>query len=166
MFPASSANFSSVPRIKPWFELQLVLSADTWNLDRSDILLPCPAGSVVSMSDSWPGGCEFNPRLRRTFFPAYFRLPPLQMHVRKIVRGFGKKSCVSIGVRKPGNICASPTAMIWPYLLKVALNPNTPIKQLKFCCVAVSEPIDCWAICKVLSRKPSQQHTGLENRCH
>ena len=43
-----------------------------------------PDGSVVSVSDSWPGGCEFNPRLRRTFFPAYFRLSPLEKHVRKV----------------------------------------------------------------------------------
>ena len=50
-----------------------------------------------------PGGCEFNPRLRRTFFPAYFRLSPLQKHVKKVVGGFGKKSRVSTGVRKPGN---------------------------------------------------------------
>ena len=75
-------------------------------------------GSVVSVSDSWPGGCEFDPRLRRLFFPAYFRLSPLQEHVRKVVGGFGKKSCVSTGVRKPGNTYASPTAMIWPWLLK------------------------------------------------
>ena len=31
---------------------------------------------------------------------------------RKVVVGFGKKSCVSTGVRKPGNTYASPTAMI------------------------------------------------------
>ena len=37
---------------------------------------------------------------------------PLQKHVRKVVGGFGKKSCVSTGVRKPGNTCASPTAMV------------------------------------------------------
>ena len=71
-----------------------------------------PVGSVVSVSDSRPGGCEFDPRLRRLFFPAYFRLSPLQKHVRKVVGGFGKKSCVSTGVRKPGNTYASPTAMI------------------------------------------------------
>ena len=29
-------------------------------------------------------------------------LSPLQKHVRKVVGGFGKKSCVSTGVRKPG----------------------------------------------------------------
>ena len=45
-------------------------------------------------------------------FPAYFRLSPLQKHVRKVVGGFGKKSSVSTGVRKPGNTYASPTAMI------------------------------------------------------
>ena len=44
----------------------------------------------------------------------HFRLSPLQKHVRKVVCGFGKKSCVSVStsVRKPGNTCASPTAMI------------------------------------------------------
>ena len=46
------------------------------------------------------------------FFPAYFHLSPLQKHVRKVVSGFGKKSSVSTGVRKPGNTYASPTAMI------------------------------------------------------
>ena len=75
---------------------------------------PHPGGSVVSVSDSWPGGCEFDPWLRRTFFLTYFRLSPLQKHVRKVVGGFEKKSCVSTGLRKPGNTCASPSAMIWP----------------------------------------------------
>ena len=67
---------------------------------------------AVSVSDSRPGGCEFDPRLWRTFFPAYFLLSPLQNHVGKVVGGFGKKRCVSTGVRKPGNTCASPTAII------------------------------------------------------
>ena len=48
-------------------------------------------------------------QLRRTFFPAYFHLPPLQKHVRKLVSGFGKKSYVRTGVRKPGNIRVPPT---------------------------------------------------------
>ena len=73
---------------------------------------PHLGGSVVSLSDSRPGGREFDPRLRRLFFPACFHLSPLQKHVRKVVGGFGKISCVSTGVRKPGNTCASPTAMI------------------------------------------------------
>ena len=47
-------------------------------------------GSVVSVSDSWPGGCEFDTRLRRTFFSAYFHLSHLK-HVRIEVCGFGKK---------------------------------------------------------------------------
>ena len=71
-----------------------------------------PDGSVVSLSESGPGGCEFDPRLRRTFSPAYFRLSPLQKHLRKVVGGFGKKSCVSTVLRKPGNTCASPMVMI------------------------------------------------------
>ena len=73
---------------------------------------PHPGGSVVRLSDSWPGGCEFDPRLRQLFFLVYFRLSPLQKHVRKVVGGFGKKSCVSTGVRKPGYTYASQTAMI------------------------------------------------------
>ena len=73
---------------------------------------PCPGGSVVCVLDSRPGGCEFDPWLRRIFFPADFLLSPLQKHLRKVVGGFGKKSCVSTGVRKPGNTYASPTAMI------------------------------------------------------
>ena len=44
--------------------------------------------------------------------PAYFLLSLLQKHVRKVVGGFGKKNCVSTGVRKPGNTYASPTDMI------------------------------------------------------
>ena len=47
-----------------------------------------------------------------THFPANFHLSPLQKHVRKVVGGFGRKSCFSTGVRKPGNTYASPTAMI------------------------------------------------------
>ena len=42
------------------------------------------------MSDSWPGGCEFETLFKRNFFPAYFRLSPLLKHVRKVVNGFGK----------------------------------------------------------------------------
>ena len=56
---------------------------------------------MVSVSDSRPGGCEFDPGLRRLFFPAYFRLSSLQKYVRKVVGGFGKKSCVSTGVKGP-----------------------------------------------------------------
>ena len=52
---------------------------------------PSPGGSVLSVSDLGPGGCELDPRLRRTFFPAYFRLSPLQKHVRKVVGGFENK---------------------------------------------------------------------------
>ena len=32
----------------------------------------CLKGSMVSVLDSRPSGCEFNTRLRRTFFPALF----------------------------------------------------------------------------------------------
>ena len=52
---------------------------------------PHPDSSMVSVCDSWPGGCEFDTRLRQTVFPAYLRLSPLLKHVRKVVGGFGKK---------------------------------------------------------------------------
>ena len=64
--------------------------------------------------------------LRRLFFPANFRLLPLQKHVRKVVGGFGKKSCISTGVRKPGNIIICVTKRHDMALaVKVASNPNT-----------------------------------------
>ena len=50
--------------------------------------------------------------LQKGPLPAYFRFSPLQKHVRKVVVGFGKKSCVGTGVRKPGNTCGSQTGMI------------------------------------------------------
>ena len=59
-------------------------------LNRS-LTTPTPGGSVVSVSDSCPGGCEFETRLKRTFFLAYFRLSSLPKHVRKVVGGFEKK---------------------------------------------------------------------------
>ena len=59
---------------------------------------------VVSLIPSWG----------KLSFGAYFRLSLLKKHVRKVVGCFEKKSCVSTGVRKRGNTCASPTAMIWP----------------------------------------------------
>ena len=93
---------------------------------------PLLCGSVVSVSDSWPGGCEFDPRLRRTYFPAYFHLSSLQKHVRKVVGGFWKKSCVSTGVRKPGNTCVTDRHDM-TLAVKVALNPNTtnqPLEQV------------------------------------
>ena len=53
--------------------------------------MPHPDGSVVSMSDSWPGDCEFDILLRQNFFPTYFLLSLLLKHVRKVVGGYGKK---------------------------------------------------------------------------
>ena len=69
----------------------------------------CHSQDLVIYS-SIPGRGDFS--FRRIF------ASPLQKHVRKGVGGFGKKSCVSTGVRKPRNIWASPAAMIWPSMLK------------------------------------------------
>ena len=54
--------------------------------------------------------CKARYQLHR--YVAYFRLSPLLKRVRIVVGGFGRKSCVSTDLRKPGNTCASPTAMI------------------------------------------------------
>ena len=84
---------------------------------------------MVSVSDTRPGGCEFNLRLRRTFFPAYFRLSPLQKHVRKVVGGFGKKSCVSTGVEKARKHMCVTDCHDMTLAVKVAFNPNTTNQQ-------------------------------------
>ena len=86
--------------------------------------VPSLSGSMVSVSDSWPGSCDFDPRLRRTFFLAYFRLSCLQKQLWEVVGSFGKKSCVSTGVRKPGNTCVTDHHDI-TLAVTVALNPNT-----------------------------------------
>ena len=96
------------------------ISKTTYKID-----LPRPDGSVASVSDSWPGGYEFDPWLKRLFFPAYFRLSPLQKHVRKVVGGFGKKSCVSTGVRKPGNTLCVTDRHDMTLAVEVELKPNT-----------------------------------------
>ena len=88
-------------------------------------LVPCPDGSVLSGELAPPGWLSgecvglMTWWLWQLFFPAYFRLSPLQKYVREVVGGFGKKSCVSTGVRKPGNTYASLTAMILPLLLNM-----------------------------------------------
>ena len=41
-----------------------------------------------------------------SMIPGCGKLSFRQEQVRKVVGGFGKKSCVSTGVRKPGNTCA------------------------------------------------------------
>ena len=51
--------------------------------------------------------------------------PPLQKHVKKVDSGFGKKSCVSTGVRKPGNTLCVIDCHDMTLVVKVALNPNT-----------------------------------------
>ena len=72
-------------------EIGKIAETDFVTLEHLQILATRLGGSVVSVSDSWPGGCEFDPRLRRLFFLAYFRLSPLQKHVRKVVGGFERK---------------------------------------------------------------------------
>ena len=71
-FPDNSLSF-------PWkiWKFSDMLHCNIWPFRHFS---PRPDGLVVSMSDSCPGGCEFDPLLRRLFFPAHFRLSPLQKH--------------------------------------------------------------------------------------
>ena len=75
----------------PFGDRHPFIQQSVWLTKRFNSWQARPGGSVVSVSDLWPDGCEFDPRFRRTFFPAYFRLSPLKKHVRKVVCGFGKK---------------------------------------------------------------------------
>ena len=53
--------------------------------------VPHQDGSVVTMSNSWPGGCEFHTWFRQTSFLAYFHLSPLLKNLRKVVGVIEKK---------------------------------------------------------------------------
>ena len=82
---------------------------------------------LVSMSDSWPGGCELDTLLRPTFFP-YSCLSPQLKHVKKIVCGFGKKLVLVLvweGQKMPVHHRHDMLLAV-----KVAINPNT-INQWK-----------------------------------
>ena len=69
--------------------------------------------TVVRVSDSWPGDCEFETRLRQ-FFSGLSSPRTSAETCEKCGRRLWKESCVSAGVRKQGNTCTSLTAMIWP----------------------------------------------------
>ena len=68
--------------------------------------------------------------------------------MRKVVGGFRKKSCVSTGVRKQGNIYASQTA-IMTLAVKVTLNPNITNQHVNFKRIRKKE-------------KGSQRHKGAK----
>ena len=75
---------------------------------------------------------EFDPRLRQTFFPAYFRLSPLQKHVKKVVGGFGKKFVLVLVWESQETLCVTDCHDMTLY---EALNPwyNQPIDALHRC---------------------------------
>ena len=50
--------------------------------------------------------------VEKTFLSSMFSPLTSAEACEKVVGGFRKKSCVSTGVRKPGNTCASQTTMI------------------------------------------------------
>ena len=82
--------FLDVSKIAQYDVCLLRVDQSSNNYDTLGSTKPHLGVSVVSVSDSWPGGCEFDPRLRWLFFRAYFHFSPLQERVRKVVGGFGK----------------------------------------------------------------------------
>ena len=54
---------------------------------------PAWESSISKAPDSRPRSCRFDTHLQQTFFLAIFHLSSL-MHVRKVVRGFGKKTVI------------------------------------------------------------------------
>ena len=80
------------------------------------------------------GSCEFDTRLRWTFFSAYFRLSPLLKYVRKVVGDFGKKVVLVPVWESQETQYALPTNNYDMILnVKMALNPNTSnILNLQF----------------------------------
>ena len=65
---------------------------------------PCPGGSVVSVSDS--------DSLEANFLSGVFSPLASAEVCEKSSRWLWKENCVSTCMRKPGNTCASLTAMI------------------------------------------------------
>ena len=85
------------------------------NTLNSKTLHPHQGGSVVSMSNSWPGGFEFHTRFRRTYFLAYLHLSPLLKHLRKVVGDIEKKVVlVLLRENMDTHQGTSPISMIWP----------------------------------------------------
>ena len=85
---------ASRAHVRAYLHRLVCASKPTVKLARVDTALspkrnnkPHPGDSVVSASESRRDGCEFNIRLRRTFFSTYVRLSHLK-YVRKVVGGF------------------------------------------------------------------------------
>ena len=111
-------------------------------------------------SNSWPGGCEFDPRLRWTFFPVYLCLSPLQEQLRKVVCGFGKeKLCKYLSESARKHMCFTNRHDM-TLAFKVALNPNTTnepsfrtslsdIFRHIFLCNHDSYPLETWYVLQI-----------------
>ena len=74
--------------------------------------------------------------------------------MKKLVGGFGKKSCFSTGVRKPGNTYARKPGNTYALPTVLALNPNTnqPIQRSPLCLTLYS----------ILLTLTHQQQTAIE----
>ena len=78
------------------------------------ISVPCPGGSVVSVSDSMTWWLWVSSPAQTNIFSSIFSALTSAEACEKSSRWLWKESCVSTGVRKPRNTCASLTVMIWP----------------------------------------------------
>ena len=83
-----------------------------------------PGGSVVILSDSWPGGLSSIPKGGKLSFRHIFT-SPLQKHVRKVVGGFGKKKLCQYWSEKARKHMCVTDCHDMTLAVKVALNSNT-----------------------------------------
>ena len=98
---------------------------DIGELNKTLQIVSRPGGSVVSVSDSLPGGREFDPRLRPTFFTAYFRLLPLQKPVRMRSWWLWEEKLCSYWCEKARKHMCVTDSHDMTLAVKVVLNPNT-----------------------------------------
>ena len=95
-----------------------------YQMTRSNSDEPRQGSSVVSVSDSRPGGCEFDPRLRRTFLSCVFSPLTSAEACEKGTRWFWKEKLCSYWCEKARkHICVTDSHDM-TLVVKVALTPQ------------------------------------------
>ena len=94
------------------------------------MFVPHQGGSVVSVSDSWPGGFWVPFPVEANFLSGVFSPLTSAEACEKSSPWLWKENCVSTGVRKPGNICVTDHHDM-TLAVKVTLNPNTTTIKMR-----------------------------------
>ena len=87
--------------------------------------------SIGSVSDLWSGGHGFDTRLRRHSCGRCFPLPLTSDLCEKVVSGFERMLCKYWCGKARKTWVGALTTVIWPKLLKAALNSKQTNKQTK-----------------------------------